>query len=152
MRNCAESWREKLGQGSASFCFEIETIARAEYTGPDPHVARPKAHGRCEAPPQQPLTNPTPSRFYHFLFTRVIAYFIRTLKKTKIHTLLTFCSQILSSDDSFLLASIIPPSPSFPFPSSPFFDFILSFSPFSLFFFSFLSFFLPSPISSFPSS
>ena len=112
--------------------------------GPDPHVARPKAHARCEAPQTLltylPLTNPTFSRFYYFWFILVIDYFSRTLKKTKIHTLLTYCSQILQMTYSFHLLSS---PPSFSFPSSPFLVFILFFSPFSFFSFSFLLVFLP---------
>ena len=113
-------------------------------SGPDPHVVRPKAHARCEAPQTLliylPLTNPTFSRFYYFWFILVIDYFSRTLKKTKIHTLLTYCSQILQMTYSFHLLSS---PPSFSFPSSPFLVFILFFSPFSFFSFSFLLVFLP---------
>ena len=99
--------------------------------GPDPHVARPKAHARCEAPQTLliylPLTNPTFSRFYYFWFILVIDYFSRTLKKIKIHTLLTYCSQILQMTYSFHL----PSSP----PSFPFLVFLVFLSIFPLFLF-----------------
>ena len=104
--------------------------------------------------PQQPLIHPTLNRFYHFWFFRVIAYFLRTIKKTKKHTLLTslLCSQILLMTYYFLLPLHHAPSPLFLLPFFPFPCFHLFFlSIFSLFLF-FSLFFSSFSVFPFPSS
>ena len=112
--------------------------------GPDPHVARPKTHARCEAP--QPSSPTSPSRFYHFLFTMIF----KGNKKT--HTAYLIFSSTYSRWpilSSFLLSFHPTPSPFFPLLFFLlFFCFPLFFLP--IFFCSLAIFFFPSPFIFFP--
>ena len=115
--------------------------------GPDPHVARPKAHARCEAPPaypspHHPLTYLPQADFTTFDLLQSLNF--KEIKKTGTAYLLFsstyFRWPILSS--VFLLIFIL--SPPFPFPSF----FSLPFLSFPFLFY--LILFLSSPFFLFP--